>query len=383
MGEKIPSFSTYHQISGSTDPSYKLIQLPKDLVEYMKSNENTRKEDLIIKSPADSKNDLVLCTPSRTWKVRQMNHSNTVLLMNNMNVNKLGTSLLSLVKDQLREDLPNKLVGFTKLSYEYELSSTAGSLSTSRLPTYNGKKVSEGLKYNIEQFLDDSPISTSQFLHQWYQLGGSQVDGFAVVLTQKLITEILLTLIPILIANGISYDTEDYNLDLPRIAGLMKQQSTIFTTPVVTTILNKFGHPKPGDSGNRKFRLNNDEVSKWFGIQTLISKKSKLISPNEFLIEWKSSFPPAYNVPIELETLRGHYYRPVGDKIQYLNPNQLSDNDVSTRIKDLFAIVKEWDFDEFVPFVAQFVPAGKKADTVILKYARKKRMGKRFMVCPR
>lgn len=357
------------------------MQLPKELVEYLKSNENTQSEDLIIKSPSDSKNELVLCTPSKTWKVRQMNHSNTVLLVNNMNVNKLDNVLEPM---DLEGHLPDKLVGFANLSYEYELSKVSGSVSTNGLPTYDGKEVTDGVKrYTIEELVENSPISKNQFFQKWYQLRGSEVDGMAVILTKEYVNEVLQNLIPILISNNIAYDTEEFNLDIEKITSLMKQQNSSFTAPVITTILNKFGYPKTEEVGNQIFRLNNGEISRWFGIQALITNNSKVISPKEFLISWKSSFPPFYNVPIELKLLRGHYYRPVGENIQYLNPEQLSDNDISSRIKDLFAVVKEWDFDDFIPYVAQFIPAGKKPDAVILKYARKKRVGKKFVVCPR
>ena len=82
--------------------------------------------------------------------------------------------------------------------------------------------------------------------------------------------------------------------------------------------------------------------------------------------------------------MRGYYCRPLNEQIQFLNPSTLTPGDMSTRVKELFQIVKEWEYEEFLPFIEEFIPKGKKPESIVLKYAKKKRVGKnRFMVCPR
>lgn len=376
---EVPSFHIYYPITTPSTHIYKLIQLPPALTDYIKENEYESNENqLVIKSSKSIDNDLVLVNPDNTWKIRQMNHSNSVVLLNNMNVNKLNHSLdhISSTQDQL----PDKLLGITNLSYEYEISKVDGKIDISKLPDYDGSEIIGEYEILIDDFINDSLISRNQFLAKWYNYCGCEINNRAVILTSDFVSEILHNLIPVLISNDIPYESEEYNLNLSHISKLMLEQNSSFTQNILVTILSKFGQTK----NNTDFKLNNNKISKWFGIQTLIKLNHNLISTNQFLINWKSALPSFYNIPIDLMQLRGYYCRPLNDDIQYLNPENLSNNDISSRIKDLFKIVNSWDFDEFYPFIIDFIPPGRKPDLIILKFARKKRSGKnKFIVSPR
>lgn len=376
------SYHTYHQISKSPAYSYKLVQLPPDILEYMRSSPNN---DLLIKAPTHTNNELVMCTQDSTWKLRQMNHSNTVLVLNNMNVNKLNHQLKHVVPSDKNKAINNKLLGLTNCSFEYELLKSQGYIEISNLPSYNGSplNVPSNEMVSVTKLINDSPISLNQFYKEWYSNRGCEINGQAVLLLTQFTTEVLQTLIPILISNQISYTEGSFNIELNQIVSLMHNQNDTYNKEIVLTILHKFGFRNPDSPTS--FKLNNLEISKWFGIQTLLSSASATsIQPKQLLINWKSSFPPFYNIPIDLKDLRGYYCRPLKDQIQYLDPSVLTDKDISARAKDLFKVVKEWDYDEFLPFIQHLIPSGKKTDSVILKFARKKRVGKnKFMVTPR
>ena len=78
-------YSVYQQLNEDTNATkytYKLLQLPSKILNQLES----KSTNLYIKSDINS---LALCTDSETFKLRQMNHSNTVLLLNKEPDNKL------------------------------------------------------------------------------------------------------------------------------------------------------------------------------------------------------------------------------------------------------------------------------------------------------
>lgn len=369
------SFEFYQQIETNSTHKYKLLQLNDDLLEYMDKNEGK----LLIKSSDEESHHLVLCTSDKTWKVRQMNHSNDVILANDIRNNKLGFQ----VSPRAQEDNESSmLVGFSKFTYEYELSKTQGSINTNGIPTFNGNVNSyETHGLTVDDVRQNLPISDGEFSDSWFKIGGCEVAGKAVLLSEDFITTCLNVLISLLIAKNVELDSSMPNIDIDTITKLMGQEDDRILKQVCLTIIYKFGKVDPQAS---KFALCNREVARWYGILTLKNTMSQLISPNEFLIKWKSTLPLFYNTPIDLSYLIGFYCSPSPGMLQYLDPNSLSRGDLHLRIKELFSITKEWDYDEFLPLVLDFIPEGKKPEAIILKYARKRRVSKnKFIVSPR
>lgn len=347
-------FHTYHSLTTPKDHIYKLVELPDDLLDYIKTEPG---KTLQFKAPTGP-NNLVLCTDSTTYNVRQMNHSNTVLLMNDMSSNYLQKNLAT-------GDLERKLLGIGMTRYQYELTNCDGFVDTTGIPTYSG--TIEKAEKTVADVLADSPISKERFYKSWYDLCGSEVDGYAVILGPDFTTDVLHTLVSILIASGAA----DGAFSESSLAKSALEQNPKYTPQVVHTVVEKF---------STDGKLSNEAVAKWFGIQTL--KKCSELPDNEFLLKWKLSLPPFYDAPLDLVLVRGNYCRPYVGRVRHLHGANLS-NEISARIKELFQIVKEWDYDEFLPYVEEFIPLTKKPESVILKFARKKRVGKKFVVCPR
>lgn len=361
------SFSVFSQVGTNDDDIYKLIQLPKNLLEYMKSPGNC----LEFKSLEAAKNQLVLCTESETYQVRQMNHSNTQFMVEDLSSEKTAKKLhYSFGEPQLESS--NHLLAVGQCSYLYELTQTEGEIETQGLPIYDGsEELLDGFHIRtIQDVSNDSPIAGGCFEKRWHSLCGSKIEDRAVILHPSFVTEALYALISVLIAEK----KESFALD--QVLPLFLEQDEKFTSEVLRTLAGKFCEEQ-----NMEFTLNKPEISKWFGIMTL-KKMMTSSSDKDLLLNWKLSLPPFFNALLDLKALQGHYYRPHVGMVQYLNRSGLS-QDIHSRIKEMFKLVKEWDYEEFMPFVEEFIPATKKPDAVILKYAKKKRNGKRFVVAPR
>lgn len=361
------SFSIYNQVTDSDDHVHKLMQLPKELVEYLKQPENV----LQFKSPLSYSNHLVLCTQSTTYLVRQMNHSNTQLLVEDLLAPAIKKSVKSTYGEPDAEPSQD-LLAVDQCSYMYELTPTEGSIETAGLPIYDGttELLSTKNPRTLEQLIDDSPIAADSFTRRWHSMCGCTVNQVAVILHSGFVTEALYALISVTIAEKL------HSFTIDGMATRLSQESPKYTRSVLETISGKFC-----TQTDTLYELNESEIAKWFGVMTLRKLKTPCYD-KDVLLQWKSSLPPFFSALLDLKALRGHYYRPMAGSIQQLDPLGLS-LDIHGRIKEMFALVKEWDFDEFLPFVLEFIPLTKKPDAVILKYAKKKRVGRRFVVCPR
>lgn len=364
-------YSTYQQLNPPIGFSYKFLQLPSDVIDFLK----TGQDELCIKS-SETNDDLVLCSGDKTWKIKQMNHTNTALLMKEVEKSDSETDSESFVADK-------NLVGLSSLSYEYELTQFQGKINIENLPVYDGTKESMAYKQDItlEDLIDNSPISRGQFFTKWHLIGGCEVDGRAVVLADTMIVDFLTTFLTLIISEKIDYNDDSvFTIDLEKFLPKIVQENPKFTPSMINSLGRKFCFH---DEDENMFRPNNLAIAKWFGIITLINNSNKLLDIKEFYLQWKSVFPPFYNVPIDISQLRGYYFQPLAGKIQYLNESTLSNSDIHSRIKELFKLAKEWEFDDFLPYIERFIPPGKKVESILLKYAKKKRVGKKFMVGPR
>lgn len=355
------SFHVYNQISSAQDHVYKLVQIPPDLLALMKAGD----QKILFKAPAAAKNHLVVCTDNDTYTVRQMNHSNTVLLVNDMQANPLGATLAHLA-------LPPEgrlLLGVSLSSYEYELTPTSGYIDVSGIATYTGQGAIASQK-TVADVLADLPIARLQFEREWHQICGSEVDGRAVLLGLAFVTDALYSLISHLVAQRVDA------FDPAQVAEQVQKDDPRVSAAVVATLAGKFCVRVAGH-----YQLDKEAVAQWFGVEAL-KHSAGAVADNELLLQWKSSLPPFFSAPLEMRLLHGHYCRPAPGKVRYLARAALSP-EIHARIKEMFQMVREWDYDEFLPFVAEFIPATKKADSVLLKYSRKRRVGKRFVVGPR
>jgi len=365
-------YSVYQQIKLDDRYTYKLLQLPTELLDIIKTN----KEPITLKSASnDHENHLVVCSDHKTWKLRQMNHSNSISLLDNTNNNHNNKTYASCTDEPF--DPSNKLVGFANTTYEYELSPFKGIINKANLPVFDSKFPDGNYaKISIDKLLEESAISKCEFYDSWYACGGCEVEGLAVILSDNLITEVLTMVITVLIAQGLDYNLSWF--DLKSTFNLVHNENNDFTESMVTTVIHKFSGVKDG-----QFKLENERIAQWFGIQTLAQSNLKLWKKQEFLIHWKSSLPEFYNVSLDLKNLYGHYCRPVEDRIRYVDASKLS-SQVSIRFTQLFQAASLWDYHEFIPFIDKLVTPGKKVDSLIMKYARKKKVAKdKFIVVPR
>ncbi|KAL7664780.1 Sister chromatid cohesion protein DCC1 [[Candida] zeylanoides] len=363
-------YSLYARTEFPPDHSYKLIQLPPALLRCVEGAAGGA--ELVIKAPSADAGHLVLCTADETYQLRQMNHSNTVLLVgaNARLEHPHGAPPPPPAAAGEAAAAATALVSLATLSYEYEPTPTSGHIDTEGLPVFDGGEL-RGRDISVAELRAVSAISARQFDRQWAALCGSEVRGRAVLLAAPLVTELLSLLLTTLIADGVDYRTAA--IDAAAWGARVAPQHASATPAVVRTIVAKFGATQ----------LDHGAIAAWYGVEQLRRHTAvRAVADGAFLVAWKASLPAFYNVPLDLALLRGHYCRPAPGTLQHLSAASLS-TDVAARVKDLFRVAPEWEYDDFVAFLEGYVPAGKKAESVVMKYARKRKAGRRVVVSPR
>ncbi|CUS21032.1 LAQU0S02e04258g1_1 [Lachancea quebecensis] len=375
----MPASALYSKLH--TDSEYKLLQLDSTL---LKALENEGK--LAFKAAKES-DSVVLCSKSNTWTLKQKNHSNTVLVMREFVPDEIP-KIENWSSLDVREPSGFSL-GFTKQSYELEPRLTTGEINYGTLPIYSGEahKVSgaSGLPsatcLSLEDLRKCSPCSDEEFAQKWPALGGCVVNGVACILSREFVSRALHITLMSCMAESLSFEDLDESQAFAAVNKDMGEAGEFnpFSKEVISTILGKFCSRSPLG----KFKLQKETISQWYGIEALKKFASRVSIPqDEFMIKWKSLFPPYFSCDLDFRALRGYYYRPLGSCIQYFSKETLPD-DPKERFSYLFKLQSTWDLDEIAPFIDQLNTKGIKIESFVMKYARRKRQGKRITVSAR
>ncbi|CCE90732.1 Dcc1p TDEL_0B06030 [Torulaspora delbrueckii] len=362
------------------DSSYKLVQLTPDLLEALQRHPS--ESQLEFKALDDEKSDVVICSRDKTWLIKQKNHSNTVMLMR-----EFIPEAQLYVDDGSLFGMPRPtgdLLGFCRTTYEYETRLTPGRVNLDLIPVYGGElefpaDESKIKCRTLKDLLDNSPSSEMESRLRWNYLGGCEINGFPCILSREFMTNALHVTLMSVLAESLDFERLHPREAYEAVGKDMEKGRNPYVQEVVETVLAKFG----ARNDDQTYKLNKSQVAGWYGLRALQKFASSHSLPlEEFLIKWKSTFPPFAPFDIDIQMLKGWYFQPVKGNIQYVSKDTLP-METKDRFKMLFKLQSQWDLDAFEPFVEELNTKGLKIDTFIMKYARKRRVGKKVVVSSR
>ncbi|KAL6940042.1 hypothetical protein ACO0QE_003925 [Hanseniaspora vineae] len=390
-----------NQIDDGT--AYKLLQLTPEMLSHLEDDTITTKS-LTFKPMDGPQSELVLCTDSCTFVMKQKMHSNCVLLMSRSDTpvkesaftTDNGGNSISGNDDGSTEPLCT-YEAFSQQCFELEPRKIEGKINVAQLPIYDGPdkpflSTPRTLKISLSQFSESSPCSTKEFYDQWYAFNGCVLADQACVLSEKFIDKQLHLLLLCIVgaeldvANGLTMEQCKVAMEATF------QESRIERTDfdqVLKTILMKFSE-NPETTGEKQdlqvFVLDLGKIAQWYGKKCLSKYCSNFqyIGIDDFMIKWKSSFPPFFSCDIDLEMLLGFYCKDINNnKLCYLDDSTLP-QEPKLRFNSLFSIQKSWLQQEIWPFVKDLNHQNLKPDTFLIKYARRKRMKRdKFIITSR
>lgn len=362
------------------DSSYKLVQLTPDLLEALQGRNS--ESHLEFKALDDGKSDVVISSREKTWLVKQKNHSNTVLLMR-----EFLPECRETVEEASLFGMPrptSDLLVFSKTTYEYETRPTQGRVNLDLVPIYGGElefpaDESKIKCRTLKELFDNSPSSEVESRLRWNYLGGCEINGFPCILSREFMTNALHVTLMSALAESLNFQKLQLRETYEAVGKDMDKGRNPYVQEVVETVLARFGTRNEDET----WKLNESQVAGWYGLRALQKFASKHSLPlEEFLIKWKSTFPPFAPFDIDIQMLKGWYFQPVKGNIQYVSKDTLP-MEIKDRFKMLFRLQSQWELDAFEPFVEDLNTKGLKIDTFIMKYARKRRIGRKVVVSSR
>ncbi|AMD20027.1 HCL124Cp [Eremothecium sinecaudum] len=359
-------------------PNHKLLKLTPELLEAFKNGDVTFKA-------MDMNSEVVLCSKDKTWAVRQKNHSNTVMLMKELDVKNRAQGEEYDVNGRMKPS-PQSYLAYSRQKFELEPKIIKGRIAVGRLPIYHGEQdfpVGQGNCVMMDEFKRCSPCSEKEFDASWYKLRGCTVNGYACILSEDLLSRALHITLMSVLAESMAIE----NIGLDEIHDTITKDLTEglahnpYCKEVIRTVLCKFGEPCQGENG--RYGLHLGRISQWYGICAL--RKFAFREPvleEEFMIKWKSLFPPFFQCDIDLDLLCGEFARPGANTVQYLPKDTLPVN-AKDRFKQLFKIQRSWNLEHIVPFIEDLNTRGINIESFVMKYARRKKQGKTVIVTAR
>ncbi|KAG7834723.1 hypothetical protein KL919_002415 [Ogataea angusta] len=338
----------------TTTKSLKLVELNPEVLQAIEN-----KSELRLKS-ATNKDYPVLVTASKTFKIRQKNHSNCVLLLSEHNG---AASSYARFSNELVLAPIEPTINLHGISVLTDLSGL-----TSKNPV------------SLESIFENSPMSKEEFARLCPELNLVELEGNAYVLHEELVRDclssILRAIIEELVESGdeMNIMTRLQSLDKQWVIDVVdKRQEESYPSEIIQTVLAKYTR-----EADEKLAFLNEKVVRLYGV-LLLKNSTQNMKEEDFALNLKLTMPFNYHPNIKLEYLGGNFITENGF-IRYFAESDLSENPVE-RISELFKLKKEWKLEEIEPFVVRINTKKIKTDKFLIKYAKVRRVGKQTVVC--
>ncbi|KAK9458812.1 sister chromatid cohesion protein Dcc1 [Lipomyces oligophaga] len=300
---------------------------------------------------------LFLCSRTKTFRIRQINQSNTLLIVEKsttvkgndpaVRISKLpGTMLESVLTDNSTADI--------SFLPEYDCASHAA-------------KASKGTAYTWQDVKARVPVSDRDLeVAKKVQLGVEALptDGNAWRLSSAGIERFLPLILEALHIARLSPN----KLRVSDVVEALKDDndsSDECEPKVIAAVLRRFS-----DSYNEPYNLDMAEISRWFGLRVL-SEQVETVKVSEFLTAWADALPPVLDAACDLACLAGEFVQPTTTTIRYL-PSSGLPSEPSARFRRLFAVKSTWELDDILPYVKDIEKDKIKINSLLMKHTRRR-----------
>ncbi|KAF5094225.1 hypothetical protein D0Z00_003641 [Geotrichum galactomycetum] len=367
--------SLYSEIDKTS--KYKLLELDPELLEYLTTSERPQ---LILKGPRnDSK--LVLCTDTKTFKVREIQHSNSLFVMRSgANDCRLLSNVPSSWEtiditgstDHCDDAFRNVPVYYgatgTNLQ-QHDVKPTAKALGKPKLERKRPETLA-ALKLRV-------PVSEAQFAKLWVdRVGVELTDGRLYTLSDDVVHDVLRDILVVVMKDIKSVDPALVFAQLADADGGSYEEPEA----VVETVIKKFAV-----NSAVPYELAGERIVQWLGLYTLKSHDGEELAIDTFVDLWTAAVP----VPVErlgsqldLALLDGHFVKITPTRLTHLARSTLSAHP-ETRFRQLLDLKPTWELAEIAPFVDDLRSRTLTLERFVMKFAKKKTAGSRVYVTSR
>ncbi|KAI0302768.1 hypothetical protein BC826DRAFT_1089810 [Russula brevipes] len=348
--------------------SFRLLELPPDLCKLVESSVDDIWLSLMIKGGPED--DAVLCTSDRTYNIRSVMLSNSVLVVSPRS-DVDGSEDQVVIRDSLNELLElvptvPKLHRMNVLlkGHEWEEGheeDDSDSFSTRAFSRRSGKRFTLD---EARMELQASEQGLAQVLKEKHVL---IIDDALRPLSPSYLHKILELLLMHIVSLSQPHDAA-HVLDLSRSLeyehGVRRE--------VTLQVMRWFGEV---DAAGEVWKMDVEKVVRQVGLGILRRICSDPISEDEFMEKWNTAVGDTFASHTSLKLLTGNYLcepSPFSSStmLSYFFPCAELPTDPATRFADLFLTRARWRAEDIVPYLSDIAVDTKDLDKLLLKYAR-------------
>ncbi|KAF8558056.1 hypothetical protein OG21DRAFT_1504749 [Imleria badia] len=333
--------------------AFRLIELPPELCQLIDAAVETKPSRPILSIKGHPTEDAVVCTADKTYTLRSVVLSNTVLVVTPSRTDPDGTVH---VRDQLHEVLEvvpsvprlHKLAVLLR-GMEYDEGDEDRRASLPR--------------YSYEQAREEIQASEAQLNVGLRERRILVLDGYLRPIAPAHLNTILELFLNYLVSLSLSHDAAPVD-DL--VSALADDHDV--PREVSSQVMSWFGQV-----GEGTWKMDVKAVVAEIGLGILRHHKHEPILETEFMTKWKNAVGDAFESAVSLQLLSGNYLRNPSDisgaTLSYLAASTLP-TDPAACFAELFLTRPRWKSDEIEPFLSDVAVNSKERDRLLLKYAR-------------
>ncbi|KAI0051203.1 hypothetical protein FA95DRAFT_1485775 [Auriscalpium vulgare] len=341
--------------------TYRLLELPPDLCKLVESSLDTYTPlNLTIKGSTDD--DAVLCTAEKTYNIRSVVLSNSVLVIapvGSEDAGEAGDSNVS-IQESLHEIL--ELVPAVP-----KLHRLTGLL--------RGLEWDDGNEVEVEEDHDQRrrrytyAQAQSELQASEHELARAIKDKHILILNNLLrpiSPTYLHTILELLLAQLVSLSQPHHAASVPELTSALEQDHEV-RREVSMQVMRWFGEVVEGGGG--LWRMDVGAVVRQVGLGILRHHKEEPIVEDIFIKKWQDAVGDTFSSSVSLDLLSGNYLTALSGRLTYFPLSELP-TDPAARFTDLFITRARWRAEDVTPFLIDIAVDAKDREKLLLKYAR-------------
>ncbi|KAF8897615.1 sister chromatid cohesion protein Dcc1 [Infundibulicybe gibba] len=348
MPEHALAFSSTSSIDTG---SYKLLELPSDLYKLVESAiTDSRSLSLCIKG--EQGDDAVLCTHDKTYAMREVVLSNSVLMVTPADGHETDTAAV-VVRDTVSAvmELTPAVPRMEKLA----------AMLRGRLYDDGEDEAEESETQGVRFDTVKAIIQASDA-----ELDAGLCERRVLILNgelRPLAPEYLHTILTLLLTLLVSLALPVDKAPIEELASALADEHEVARS-VSVQVMQWFGTVKEG-----KWAVNIQALVKEIGVGILREHKETPIELDELLAKWKSLVGDTFESHISLPLLSGTYLHTTPTHLVYFPASDLP-TVPAARFGHLFRTRARWSGEDIAPFLADIAVDSKDRDRLLLKFAR-------------
>ncbi|KAG8936796.1 hypothetical protein FRC03_007606 [Tulasnella sp. 419] len=362
-------------ISKGLGQSYRLLELPPELVKIFEEKDSDALSHLTIRGR--STDDAVLCTRTKTYSIRSVAQSNSILVVTAAKDSpEQSTNLI--IQDQLSEimelvPIVPKLSRLTGLLRECAYKEDEDQDDEDETMEDEEGRPTKKRRFTYEQvrgLVQASDAELERGLREHHIL---ELDGSLRLLPDSQLTRILTLILTTLVSQNLSHKSP---IPVKKLTEELFYEHEVAQN-LTPQVCHWFGDVFT-QNGEEKWTMDVEKVVRQIGLSVLIQHRNEALTEEEICREWKDQVGDTFEDAIKLELLSGNYVDTtdpsyassvVKPRYKYFPASQLPINP-SQRFADLFLTRKSWRAEELEPFLRDIAVDKKERDKLLIKFTR-------------